>query len=261
MKLFIPLISLVSSTPFQILNVLQKLSNVTTTTRSMLPHSYFSDVYFKNYGCWCNFGENGVGLMKKRPFEGKGLPKDSWDEACRHLQWGYECAMIKSEERADPKICEPHLVEFKMPNQFNTLDEFFNGGGSMGFDGVFMCEWLNEGKSQCAIDACLVETSFVARAAELLAVKSVGLINPDPFDESLKHSEGFDMEGECVGQLGSPGTLRTCCGEIPSVRPYVSDSESDRECCYNEVKRDPVVFSSKIYQCCTDFSVKMVGTC
>ena len=54
--------------------------------------------FFSRYGCWCNFNDDGSlqGSLGNR--HGMGKPKDELDEACRSLQWGYDCILMEAEQ-------------------------------------------------------------------------------------------------------------------------------------------------------------------
>ena len=260
--------STVSATPKQIFDALKNVTTLSVDpyTRSTL-NSAFHKEYFLNYGCWCTFGEDGSGLMLgqkggNQPYPGRGAPQNKWDETCRSLQWGYECAAIAAGERGED--CRPHLVDYvDFGGLFSSMEEYYHGsGGGFGPNAETMCRFINPGHSvdSCVINACMIEGAFVTRAKEMFGIQELHQVNDDSFDEQFLHSNGFDFDGECVGRPGVSGE-RVCCGEIPDITPYKTNDDLARDCCYDDVSRTPQIYSQISYECCPDNVVKVFGTC
>merc|ERR1712076_352340 len=110
-----------------------------------------------NYGCWCNFENNGVRGIRK------GLPVDNFDQACKTLHEGYECINMDTNFQCDLK---------------NTVYKSAVGGGStspMNLDRLqFECEKSNKAANDkdqqfaadgssldCKIKLCKVEGWFI----------------------------------------------------------------------------------------------------
>merc|ERR1711934_85500 len=95
-----------------------------------------------NYGCWCYLG--GPNIMTGR-FDGKGEPVNEFDQFCKSLNQGYECAVADS--AAEGISCEPWNVNYVTPPQ-NSQDV------------VEKCTAVNAGDI-CGLRACIVEQNFV----------------------------------------------------------------------------------------------------
>merc|ERR1712071_434045 len=52
------------------------------------------------YGCWCLFDD----IQINQAGRGRGPPVDRWDDNCRSLQQGYECALMDADARGEPCV-------------------------------------------------------------------------------------------------------------------------------------------------------------
>lgn len=87
------------------------------------------------------------------------MPVDEFDEACRNLHWGYQCAGIESIDNYE-ETCEAWGIDYHPVE----VAEF-------GTDVVRECTAANRehvsGNVFCAVQACIVETRFVMHLDEL----------------------------------------------------------------------------------------------
>jgi len=192
-----------------------------------------------NYGCWCNFENNGVRGIRK------GLPVDNFDQACKTLHEGYECINMDTNFQCDLK---------------NTVYKSAVGGGStspMNLDRLqFECEKSNKAANEkdqqfaadgssldCKIKLCKVEGWFIQTIFKIVYREMV-------FPNRPKYAMAFGNFGrEEVCKLPkNPGpTTRACCGDYPIRFPY---RDTNRGCCQGKT------YNSITLQCCDDGSAK-----
>jgi len=170
----------------------------------------------RNYGCWCFFLEDAG--------NGKSLPVDSVDKACKHLQHGYNCAVSDVFDATGDDSCDPASIPY-------------NAGISFGVAGVVSsCNQLNSGL--CEQFACIVEGVFVVEIIQ--AFLNIGTVNPDNL-----HSNGFDFKNGCPVSKDERHNdpTRLCCGELPYRFEY---RPVDRDCCTT------ATFDPALQECCAD---------
>ena len=166
--------------------------------------------HIRGYGCWCYFDDQ-VGL-------GRSHPTDSIDEMCRILQYGYECVAM------DHENCVPQDTYYDPLPSFDNIES--------------NCQSVNGGHGQCAVDACIVETTFVKNYFLEVGLTAASV------DESKQHQNGFSVDTNCPTKQGSVSE-RACCGSFPNRFPY-STLNDQRKCCGS------TTYDSEINQCCEE---------
>merc|ERR1711981_104495 len=196
--------------------------NFRLASNQAIANAGFFDMH-KGYGCWCYFGgEHYHDHLVKG--QAKGVPLDVYDEACQKLLWGYECAYMDAQANRGTK-CIPWTVRYEVVD--------FDANSDIKSD----CAAANAGTAatdvgdqQCAIDACAVETYFVATIKSLN--KGLGGIFPtQAFHHDLGiNAAGFDKLDMCPGIYDDAQVReRTCCGTSPLRRPY--NTLNSFKCC------------------------------
>ena len=92
----------------------KKLMNSTQNQRAI--GDIFTGDFFdiiSHYGCWCTLSSEDLNNGKHHPdsFYGKGKPVDYFDEVCKTLIQGYECAVMDAE--ASGESCKPWEVRYR----------------------------------------------------------------------------------------------------------------------------------------------------
>ena len=95
----------------------------------------------------------------------------------------------------------------------------------------------------CAQRVCIVEGAFVTKILDIF-------FHGAAFDDSFKHSKGFDVENECQISNSVLGERR-CCGDYPHRSPYRT-MDGKRSCCHGKT------FNTERYSCCRDGSISVV---
>ena len=235
MKFFVSVssITLFTIANANIIDLYEKLQNSTKTSSSYrnFDNNIFNNAQvatiFGDYGCWCFFQSNNgyVG-------NGFGAPVDDMDELCKKLHDQYSC--IQTED----STCDPWNVFYNVPN--------FNAG----FNGVSEADIQNEcaafnQHSNCARDACIVESSFF----KIYFESNIQL------NQFFEHNV-FDPNSQCsLGNSFSSWTeirgTKQCCGSYPNAQIYYDGSKA---CC-----DDLVVYNSNTKQCCGNGVVKSMN--
>lgn len=172
----------------------------------------FSKIW--NYGCWCYFGDNAG--------EGKGMPQNALDKACKNLQLCYRC--VKIDSLGDEEMCHPGNTKYKY---------------EIDVDGGIYQNCALSNSEECAVHTCSCEQDFIR--------KLVGLLwNGYIFDYSFHHSVW--AQWNVCNFAGGPHIL-DCCGEYPKRRPFFSDTNFD--CCKNKI-----VYNFTQEMCCDDGTVR-----
>ena len=183
----------------------------------------------ENYGCWCYFQENHG--------QGAGEAQNEVDAHCQSLHHGYTCVKIDGEFEGE-NCDEPWSTNY----QIIPLTAWMFGGNPDG-DMYADCQELNP-DSECAARTCAVESFFTLNLiGEGLSMK--------PFDESLKHDTGFDVEKNCPRKIGSDNSPLECCGEYPPRFPYKT-KDGQRGCCFDKT------YDVELQECCQDYSLSLV---
>merc|ERR1739848_147332 len=170
---------------------------------------HLSESYFFGYGCWCNFD----GDKNNLPGTGRGKPVDEWDEACKNLVDGYECAVKDFED------CEPWNERFDAPG--------------MGFERNIKDYCTKMTDNKCARAACILETTFINIVGEtVIRNQSAGTADLSSLDAAFYHehadqSPNFDQK-TCETIRGPPAEKKCCGDDYPSRFPYKFEH---RECC------------------------------
>lgn len=169
----------------------------------------------RGYGCWCYFdGKFG---------RGKSKPVNLFDELCRGLQHGYECAMMDA--RAENEVCVPWEINY-------------NGTRVLELDNIAENCAANNLHSKCAERACTIEKFFVLQVISMMW-------NGDmTFDPTKAHNEGFDVFTECPTKEHVESE-RACCGDYPKIFPYKT-FDGARQCCPKICK----TYDPNRLQCC-----------
>ena len=178
------------------------------------------------YGCWCYFYEYG---------RGRGVPQDPIDEACKALQYGYECAIRDGEDEGN--FCVPWEVEY------------VNAVGGTVLNLIEDCANVNPG-DLCAARACAIEQNFIINLLDIF-------VSGYSDDYQLKHSNGFDPEVTCatgsrvdvLGQDNYDQADISCCGYYPDRKPF-NTQHGDRACCLERT------YNAVVSQCCPNGQVK-----
>jgi len=183
------------------------------------------------YACWCFFGS----AYEK----GSGYPQNAIDEMCRQLHYGYECIIRDSVD--DGTVgCVPWEVDYT----FTVLAQIAIPNVLAHFESECLDLDL------CAVRSCRVEMKFSKTYFFLWFDNVIDRDNGtfEPADQSLKHSNNFDAETECVidniRPEGEPDKL--CCGSYPDRFPYTSFNGS-RQCCGGKT------YSTALFLCCDIF--------
>lgn len=189
-----------------------------------------------NYGCWCYFGEN-VG-------KGRGPAVDEWDQACKVLGQGYECAVMDGASENEP--CEPWSQETVPDWKTSNLLIFNYIGDPAGLK--HRCEQDNAGNN-CAIRTCIIEGNFLLEYTRLSFSNTPA---PNPIH---KHENGFDPQDQinCPINTQINGEAEeACCGFYPERRPFRLKL-GERECC--EQNNIATVYRASLFSCCPDGSI------
>lgn len=175
-----------------------------------------------NYGCWCNFGVN-LG-------SGNGSPVNELDEACRKMQLCTKCV------RKDHENCDIQTKSYNATFAW-SIDE-----NSLVAD----CKASNP-NDECATHICCCELQLIS---DILDLMWQGIA----YDDSFKHSEGFDRVENCniPGNNSGDGN-RECCGQYPGRFLYNSDVQ---QCCDNKATYNPLMMD-----CCDNGELMSPGTC
>merc|ERR1712048_1855 len=179
------------------------------SSRSLTGHQL--ENYFLPYGCYCNFDNN----LFNKPHKGRGKPLDLWDEACKKLVDGYECAV----QEFGP-TCTPWNIDYG-----------FAGTGTIPSVVEMICEALTRNMGGCARAACIVETTFANTIAELtIRGSQIGTTNISYINENYLHDANINYAALlCQGQPGEIHSDKSCCGaDYPNKQPYKVEF---RECC------------------------------
>lgn len=172
--------------------------------------------YFIPYGCWCNFDSN----MYNKPHVGRGQPLDLWDEACKRLVDGYECAVAEFGE-----TCEPWTIDYGVA-----------GTGTIPAVVEMICGVLTKDEPNgCARASCIVETTFMNTIAELvIRGQAIGTTDISYIDEnSLHSSNNWDRDTMCSFSGIGGSKEKECCGaDYPDKLPFKVDRS---ECCNDAI--------------------------
>jgi len=185
----------------------------------------FGDALSKiwGYGCWCNFDED-VTL-------GRAQPVDVYDRICRNYQLCMRCA--RRDGKVSGNTCDPVGQNYVAQNSISS---------STGIG----CTVSGE---ECEEHVCNCDQNLLAELLDLL-FSGTGEVP----DDSYKHDNGYDFEGNCVASAVTFDDV-VCCGEYPTRYPY-SPSNSNKDCC-----RDTTVFNPIQEECCTDGTAGAIGAC
>lgn len=158
------------------------------------------------YGCWCYLSSN---------FRlGKSAPVDEIDQLCKEMADGYGCAII------DDQTCnEPWSETYNSAVQ--TV--FMNPSLSI----IDQCQFLNQGSTDCAIRACIIQGSFNLQIFNRFFAGTL-IVN-----QSFKHSNGFDINATCQTINKTPSE-KSCCGDYPNRFPF-KNFGGVRQCCGGKV--------------------------
>lgn len=176
--------------------------------------------YFMSYGCWCTFEDQKYNHKKKT----RGQPMDEWDQNCKELKMGYECAMVDAASRGES--CVPWTTEYPIA-----------GAGMSERIISRYCEIVSDG-DLCKEATCIVETYFINRLAEfIIPGQPPGFLNLDYVDPRLLHENGFSPGDECIRMPGTEkkSKEKDCCGDYPRRYPFKT---MNKQCCESGVIRD-----------------------
>lgn len=173
------------------------------------------------YGCWCFFGRIDSAL-------GRGPPVDAYDAICQKMTLCYRCIFVDSENEGDDD-CDPFQTTFEA--SLSTQDLLGGGVSNVTTE----CQTTNQ--ANCSWRTCSCAMTMITGFFNLAFDTS------NPYDDSLKHSNGFDYNLECPTQ--SSAEDRQCCGFYPQRRTY--DHKSTRNCCH-----DVSIYNPLRHVCCDD---------
>lgn len=184
------------------------------------------------------------------------MPVDEFDEACRNLHWGYQCAGIESIDNYE-ETCEAWGIDYHPVE----VAEF-------GTDVVRECTAANRehvsGNVFCAVQACIVETRFVMHLDELQFYELSPEYQHSHQGWPTTHNQQCVARGSASGSISAIAGFRAeavshslgatdhgemkCCGEYPHKKPF---NTAHKGCCNGNT------FLSAIYQCCEDGSSRI----
>jgi hypothetical protein len=180
------------------------------------------------YGCWCFFGRIDSAL-------GRGPPVDAYDATCQKLALCYRCIFVDSEN--DGEDCDPFTTEFSATISMNQLL-----GGGAASNASTTC--ITQNAENCSWRTCSCAMTMITSFFNLSFDSS------NPYDDNLKHANGFDYNLECPQQGRAQD--RQCCGFYPSRRTF--DRHEARECCH-----DISIYNPLRHICCPDGSHMGLG--
>jgi len=173
------------------------------------------------YGCWFFFGRIDSAL-------GRGPPVDAYDAICQKMTLCYRCIFVDSDNEGDDD-CDPFQTTFEA--SLSTQDLLGGGVSNVTTE----CQTSNQ--NNCSWRTCSCAMTMITGFFNLAFDTS------NPYDDSLKHSNGFDYNLECPTQ--SSAEDRQCCGFYPQRRTY--DHKSTRNCCH-----DVSIYNPLRHVCCDD---------
>lgn len=199
-------------------NTLEKYELLKYMMLYLQPEEFQDWNKFSNYGCWC-FQSQDTEFWK-----GQGLPKDDIDKTCRKLSMCYHC------------------IANDYPQAICSAETKYNFIGLE--DGVTDDRYIQcvDQEGTCERHICECDKKF---AEDLRSQSETSSI-------SLHQEFGFDREGECKQQIGTP-PWDECCGKYPNRMPYAS--KSSRSCCENQT------YETIFNKCCDDRIVSKSATC
>lgn len=265
---------------FEVINRSQ-MNVISSRSFDQLTETFNQIVDGSGYGCWCDFSENTETDTKnhKNP-----EPVDFFDENCKELHQGYDCAQIDGlYESLSDGLC---LSRHKQVNSIQVQINPYNKNALKD-----ACTEANFG-DLCGIRVCMIEHLFVARLVEEL---SIGYLVGGGIENAFLHenSPGFKENHCSVDKHGGSASVAVvvnkkqvlekdrspysdkyyftdisydftdvenfpvgknlvCCGEYPIRFPYDS---MKHDCCvdsaYNPVSKE----------CCSDGTVSLIGDC
>jgi len=169
------------------------------------------------YGCWCFFGNIDSTL-------GRGPPIDAYDAVCKEMTQCYRCIIFDADNEEDEE-CDPYNTDFETSMTVSGSFGINNITTSCQTQNVAPCEWRT-----CACAMTMVSNFF-----------NLSFDSENSYDESMKHSNGFDYNLECPQQ--GRASDRQCCGYYPNRRTY--DRSEFRDCCHEKSIYNPLR-----HQCC-----------
>jgi len=187
------------------------------------------------YGCWCYF----------ETIKGHGPAQDEFDELCKNLQHGYQCAEF------DGCIDPIHT------------DYLGIGGGFLTTDIQAACARNNDAGT-CSTKVCILETEFQKQVL-------LQWLDGNTWENKFMHKHGFVVSEYCA-ELNNlknsiplnPASAQAqhivdmyeisqhdvCCGEYPNRYPF-SHEGGARGCC------NGITYQTVSHKCCSDGSVKI----
>jgi hypothetical protein len=199
------------------------LTNLTGGDRAGQAATHALIAQINGYACWCFFDGEHRG-------KAKGVPLDDFDNACRSLNWGYQCASFDNGETCVPWE-SPYNAPTISPSDFSQ-------------DFGVLCGALNP-TDACAEHTCIVESIFIRTVNSLIQQQ-----NQFP-DNALRHSTGsFSHIDSCPGFPLGGELFEDCCGDYENTRkPYNKGPNNERKCC------NGVTYLDAIFQCCNGDTV------
>jgi len=156
------------------------------------------------YGCWCYFGSEWS--------HAGGPVQDEFDAVCKQLINGYRCARIDAMLRDEN--CDAGVV---------TYTEVIY---SPDYEVVRESCTINNLDDQCAIDACILEMSFVSQFVNAVVLAYANDYEPQ---DSLKVDNGWNREDSCP-TVSISGAMHSCCGAGLMRQSFNVETQ---ECCVN----------------------------
>jgi len=198
------------------------LQNITASDRATQASIHALLSQLNGYGCWCFFDGEHQG-------KAKGIPIDEFDNACRTLNWGYQCAIFDDL----PAECVPWESNYNAPTIIPTV---------FGQDFGVECGALNPTDS-CAEHTCIVESIFISTVNSLIQQQA------KVPDNDLRHAAGFEHQDNCPGFSHSGELDQDCCGDYENTRkPYNKGLDENgvasRACCNGQT------FLTSLFVCC-----------
>jgi hypothetical protein len=185
------------------------------------------------YGCWCHFGS--------KLLNGRGMPVNPHDEACKRMQLCLRCAEMDGQ--ADNYECDPRTVSYnstfmQSTGQNDNINSFNSG-----------CQVQNP-NDLCGAHVCTCEMQLINDILDLVWQEYTH--DPSPRHPQNPYGGDFDFATNCVTDPGV--TEIDCCGKYPFRYTYNSLQKS---CC------EPV---EKLYNpfdtnCCAEGLRKIGDVC
>jgi len=242
--------------------------NITRTARGDRAFTGLAENMFdpiNGYGCWCyldsTWRDPNQVLINRPAILAHGQTQDAIDESCKDLINSYKCIEMDA-EAAGIDDCDAQAVVYTPYTFFSQTTGIVQFCLAQNSDGT--------PASQCAVNACIVEGTFVLKYFTELEQVALGNIDAitghSDYDVTHAHignNEGtangiFDPEVECPGVPNPVGSPKECCGEHSQLsrHPYrLQTGFTTRSCCNQEV------INNEIYQCCNGTPLEWGNAC